>query len=308
MATYTTPSGNVSALYDHITKQAHVLIGGTTGSGKSVLVRGILNTLLYRPFCDCPGSAEFILIDPKGTELCLYKGAPHCIRYASAASAGDMLSALRLASGIVDERFAKMQRDPSLMDENHYYNGSDIWIVIDELADLMLSADTAEVKRLIQHIGQIGRASRCNLLAATQCPLTSVIPTPIKCNFNAILALRTRSAQDSRNIIGCKGAEAFPKFGKALYQNPDDTEILTVNVPYTDEAETRRLVDHWRAQFSARELRESDRLIEVPSQRTESSNSALNASGHSLCHRIGNRLKTLVSALVIGYTVFSLLM
>lgn len=307
MATYTTPSGNVSALYDHIAHQTHVLIGGTSGSGKSVAVRGILNALLFRPFCDAPGSAEFILIDPKGTELVEFKKSPHCIRYASAASAGDMLSALLLAEKLTTDRFYAMQCDPSKMDERHYYVGSDVWVVIDELADLM-TTQGAEVKPLLQRIGQIGRAARVHLLACTQCPIVKVIPTEIKVNFDAILALRTRSAQDSRNIIGEKGAETFPRYGKAMYQNPDDPQNVTVNVPYVDEAETRRLVDHWRGQFSARELRESDRLIETPSQCTESSNSTLNASGHSLCHRIGNRLKTLVSALVIGYTVFSLLM
>jgi len=304
---YTTPSGSISALYDHISNQTHVLIGGTTGSGKSVMVRGILNRLLYRPFCDYPGSAEFILIDPKGTELTEFKKSPHCIRYASAASAGDMLSALKLAEKITTDRFYDMQHNPEKMDRNHYYIGSDVWVVIDELADLMVTQG-AEVKPLLQRIGQIGRAARVHLLNCTQTPIVKVIPTEIKVNYTAVIALRTRSAQDSRNIIGAKGAETFPQYGKAMYQNPDETENVTVDVPYVDEDETRRLVGWWRSQISENELKESDKLIEIPSERTESPNSALNDFGHKTYVDIKKCLKSLASALAIGYTIFSILL
>ena len=279
MKDFYTPQGKISVLYKHMTKQTHVLIAGTTGSGKSVVTRGVLNSLLYRPFCDVPGSAEMILIDPKGTELVTFSKAPHCIRYATAAQSGDMIGALRLASALVDRRFSAMQNDLSLMDEKHYYKGSDIWVVIDELADLMLSADSAEVKRLIQHIGQIGRAARVHLLCCTQCPLVKVIPTEIKVNFDAILALRTRSAQDSRNIIGCKGAELFPKVGKGMYQNPDTTNIVTVDLLYVDDTETERLVNHWLKQIPSAFCEKHDSLVRREnSQNAEISPSAISGN------------------------------
>lgn len=248
MAKYTTPSGTVSALYANIREQKHVLIAGTSGAGKSVATRGVLNSLLYRPFSNMEGAVELILIDPKGTELRSYKPAPHCIKYASAAEPGAMLEAVRFASAVVDSRFCEMEKNPAMMDSQHYYKGSDIWLVIDELADLMLSADAAEVKKLLQHIGQLGRAARVHMLACTQCPIVKVIPTEIKVNFDAIMALRTRSAQDSRNIIGMSGAENFPKVGKGMYYNPDFTETVTVDIPYVDDTETQELVTWWTRQ------------------------------------------------------------
>lgn len=245
---YTTPNGNLPALYDSIAEQTHVLIGGTTGSGKTVTVRGIISALLYKPFGDIQGAAEFILIDPKGTELADIKSAPHTIFYSSAASENKMIDGLRLAAALVDERFKEMEINPTRRDANRVYIGSDVFCIIDELADLVLSKDAAEIKTLIQHIGQVGRAARVHMICCTQCPIVKVIPTEIKVNFTAILALRTRSAQDSRNIIGVKGAENFPKNGKAMYQNPDDREINIVNVPFVDAAEIDRLITHWRNQ------------------------------------------------------------
>lgn len=253
MAKYYTPSGETSKFYKDVTRQTHVLIAGTTGAGKSVTERGILNTLIYRPFCDMQSSVEFILIDPKGYELRAYKDLPHTVTYATGRNPGEMLKALQTASAIVDHRFSAMSDNPTLRDNDNYYIGSDVWVVIDELADLMLSADAPEVKRIIQHIGQLGRTARVHLLCLTQCPLTAVIPTPIKVNFTAIIALRTRSAQDSRNIIGIKGAEDFPSHGKCFYQTPDYRDILTVDVPNVTKDETERLVSWWCDQVKANE-------------------------------------------------------
>lgn len=303
MNTYTTPAGDVSALYEHITQQAHVLIAGTTGSGKSVTVRGILNALLYRPFCDCINGAQLMLIDPKGTELVDFATAPHALCYASAASASDMLGVLRSASSVVDRRFQAMQTDPARMDAKHYYIGSDIWVVIDELADLMLTPSAPEVKKLIQHIGQIGRAARVHLLCCTQCPLVKVIPTEIKVNFDAVLALRTRSAQDSRNIIGIKGAETFPKYGRGLYQNPDDREVVPVNLKYVDPAETKRLVDFWRSQIPASALYEADR---VRRNAPERETSPFCVFKHKLLAPIGKALKLACGLAVGGYVAIQL--
>lgn len=303
MNTYTTPSGEISALYEHITQQAHILIAGTTGSGKSVTVRGILNALLYRPFCDCTNGAQLMLIDPKGTELVDFATAPHALCYASAASASDMLGVLRSASSVVDRRFQAMQTDPARMDAKHYYIGSDIWVVIDELADLMLTPSAPEVKKLIQHIGQIGRAARVHLLCCTQCPLVKVIPTEIKVNFDAVLALRTRSAQDSRNIIGIKGAETFPKYGRGLYQNPDDREVVPVNLKYVDPAETKRLVDFWRSQIPTSALYEADRVRRNAPERETSPFCVLK---HKLLAPIGKAFKLACGLAVGGYAAIQL--
>ena len=228
---YTTPAGTVHNLYMDMLKQTHILIAGATGSGKSVVIDGIIHTALY----DSPAKVQFILIDPKRVELVDYKALPHTIKYAS--EPADMVNALKLAMEITEKRFTAMQAKGIKK-----FEGSDVYVIIDEFADLMTTNKKA-VTPLIQRLCQIGRAAKVHVIAATQCPLADVIPTVIKVNFDCKVALRTVTAQHSRNIMDCTGCERLPRYGKCYYITPERFGIQ--NVPMIDETERQRIIGHW---------------------------------------------------------------
>lgn len=227
-----TPPGEVYSLYQDMLKQPHLLIAGATGSGKSVVINGLVYTALY----DSPAAVQFILIDPKRVELVDYKTLPHTLQYAS--EPGDMVQALEKAMEITEARYTAMQRQ-----RVKKYTGGAVYVIIDELADLMTTA-RRQVQPLIQRLAQIGRAANVHIIAATQCPLASVIPTPIKVNFDSRVALRTRSAQDSRNILGLKGCELLPRYGQGYYMTPDGLKLY--NIPMQAQDDINALVNYWK--------------------------------------------------------------
>lgn len=230
--TFITPSGYAYGLYRNMQQQTHVLIGGATGSGKSVVINGFLHTcLLSSPF-----SYRFILIDLKRVELYEYRQLPHTITYAD--DINSAVSALQMALKIIDTRYQIMQRQGV-----RKYSGACVYVVIDELADLM-TVDKKRVLPLLQRIAQIGRAAQVKIIAATQCPLVSVIPTAVKVNFDTVLGLHTRSAQDSRNIIGCNGCEDLPRYGQGYYITPADQQLYKISM-YPDQ-ERARILDYWK--------------------------------------------------------------
>jgi len=229
-----TPSGQRYALFTDMLRQPHLMIAGATGSGKSVLVNGLICTALY----SAPSKTEFFLVDPKRVELSQYRSVPHTIRYAS--EPDTMVNALKDALSLVEARYRQMQRAGARM-----YAGPDVYVIIDELADLMTTA-RRQVEPLIQRLCQIGRAARVHVIACTQCPLSAVIPTPIRVNFDARVGLRTRCRQDSRNILGCGGCELLPRYGQGLYMTPEGLDLW--NIPMVPQSEQARLVDHWTRQ------------------------------------------------------------
>lgn len=229
---WTTPGGEYKTLYADMLDQPHLLIAGATGSGKSVIV----NSLIYTALLHSPAAAQFILIDPKRVELSDYRSLPHTLRYAS--EPGNMPQALEYAMGVTEGRYREMQRA-----RVKKYDGPDLYVVIDELADLM-TTNKRQVQPLLQRLCQIGRAARVHVIAATQCPLATVIPTPIKVNFDARVGLRTRSAQDSRNILGVTGCEALPRYGQGYYMTPEGLTLY--NIPMTPQGEIDRLVTYWK--------------------------------------------------------------
>lgn len=238
--TYTTPSGIQYGIFKDMLQQTHLLVAGAAGSGKSVLVNGLITTGLFDSPFDELGGTQFILIDPKRVELAPYKGVPHIIGYAC--EPGDMVDLLHRAVDIVEQRYRVMEKQGVLK-----YSGSDIYVIIEELADLMTTNRRA-VQPLIQRLCQIARAARVHVVAVTQCPLVKVIPTEIKVNFDGIVALRTRCAQDSRNIIGVSGAEYLPRYGECLYYTPDLGGVYQYTVPYVTPNEKRELINHWLVQ------------------------------------------------------------
>lgn len=229
---YKTPGGTFYTLYRDMLTQPHLLVAGATGSGKSVVINGIIHTALL----ESPAKYQFILIDPKRVELNEYRKLPHVIRYAS--EPAEMIQALDYAMTITETRYKEMQRK-----HLRKYEGPAVYVIIDELADLM-TTNRKQVQPLIQRLAQIGRAASVHIIAATQCPLSAVIPTPIKVNFDARVALRTRSAQDSRNILGLKGCELLPRYGEGFYMTPDG--LTRYYIPMYPDAERQRIIKYWR--------------------------------------------------------------
>lgn len=227
-----TPPGQVYSLYWDMLKQPHLLIAGATGSGKSVVINGLVYTAMY----DSPAAVQFILIDPKRVELVDYKPLPHTLMYAS--EPGEMVEALEKAMEITESRYKAMQRQ-----RVKKYPGGALYVIIDELADLMTTA-RRQVQPLIQRLAQVGRAANVHIIAATQCPLATVIPTPIKVNFDSRVALRTRSAQDSRNILGLTGCELLPRYGQGYYMTPDGLKLY--NIPMQPQEDINALVKYWQ--------------------------------------------------------------
>lgn len=233
---YTTPKGYYYNLFKNMSEQNHLLIAGKTGSGKSVIVNGIITTLLYK----LPSQVQFILIDPKRVELSPYKRIPHTIKYAS--EPGEMVEALRLAMNICDKRYKEMEKRGE-----RFYTGGDVYVIIDEWADLM-TTNKRLVAPIVQRLAQIGRASKVHVILCTQTPIAKIIPTEIKCNFDSRVGLHTRSAQDSRNILGYAGLENLPMYGQGIYMTPAGDNLYYI--PYVDETEQRRLIDFWEKQTS----------------------------------------------------------
>lgn len=235
--TYHTPGGKVFNLYSDALDQPHLLIAGATGSGKSVIINGIIHTLLHR-FPGGAGGAEMILIDPKRVELSQWRYVPHTVMYAS--EPDDMRQALFCAMDICEKRYRVMQQQGV-----RKFTGCDIYVIVDEFADLMTTQGRV-VKPLVQRLAQIGRAARVHLIIATQTPIAKVIPTEIKCNFDSRFGLRARSAQDSRNIIGKAGLELLPRYGQAYYMTPAGDTLY--NVPMIPDADLERMRVWWEAQ------------------------------------------------------------
>ena len=210
----------VNSLYYDMIQQPHLLIAGATGSGKSVLVNQLLHTLLSY---STPG---LILIDCKGVELSEYRGYTNTLYYAD--SPAQAVKSLEYAVNIMESRYKQLQAAGLKK-----WTGADIYIIIDEFADLMTTSKKT-VQPLIQRLAQLGRAAKVHIILCTQCPLRDIIPTAIKCNFDSRIALRTATAQDSRNILGIPGAETLPNprtagRAEAIYKH--DTEIDIVSLP-----------------------------------------------------------------------------
>lgn len=213
--------GAVPGLFLDILNQSHTLIAGTTGSGKSTLLNGLICAVLARP----SAGTYLLLIDPKRVELSRYKDAPHTVGHAT--EPHEIRQAFRFALDLIDDRYRRMEAAGLRM-----FPGADLYIIVDELADLM-TTQRAVVAPMLQRICQIGRAARVHVIAATQCPLAKVIPTEIKVNFTAVVGLRTQTRQHSRNIIDQPGCETLPSFGECLYSR--SRGLARYKVPNTTE-------------------------------------------------------------------------
>ena len=228
---FQSPGGAYYKLYEHMSQQTHLLIAGATGSGKSVIINGIVHFCLLHT----PDRAGLILIDPKRVELSPYRNCPHVHRYAS--EPDEIIGALKYTLSLIECRYKLMQEQ-----RTRIYHGGDVYLVIDELADLM-TTNKKTIQPLLQRICQIGRAAKVHVIGATQCPNAEVIPTPIRCNFDSRVGLRTWSARDSRTILGTNGCERLPRYGQGYYMTPDGIQL--VNVPMYSDNQLDELVRYW---------------------------------------------------------------
>lgn len=231
------PTVITTDFFEDMKTQPHALIGGMTGAGKSVALNGFMCSLLN----NSPSEAAFILIDPKGVELLDYAELPHTICHAYEIE--DIAKALKLAFDIMQTRFATMM-------ERHEKTTSegDIYVIIDEYADIKYCADKQLQKQMINYITRIaakGRAAKVHLILCTQRPTREIIDGMIKANFVTTLALRTEDAQDSINLIKERGCEDLQK-GQAYYKSPSYREVQPVVVPFISDDEIQRIVNHWQ--------------------------------------------------------------
>lgn len=247
MKTWTCPTGETYNLFTDMLKQPHLLIAGTTGSGKSVLLNGLMATALYRHPVDKTGGVSFILMDPKGTELADYADLPHTMYYASRPY--EYVKALEYAAEIMETRNRITQKkrlsDRRLPKE---YDGADLYIVIDEWFDLITSEYAGKIMRLVQWIAAKGRSARVHIILCTQVALAKILPSEIRDNFCSRVGLRTRDASASRVILNQGGLETLPRFGKGYYMTPEVDNEGLYDIPYIQMDDIYNLIDWWTNQ------------------------------------------------------------
>ena len=228
-----------------LTSMPHLLIAGTTNSGKSVLVNAILTSLLLN---NSPLDLRLVLVDPKRVELTGYNGIPHLLAPV-VVDAERVAGALQWVLGEMDSRYRRFAEEGvrNIMDHNRKEAERlpYIVVVIDELADLMLLAKD-ETERSITRLAQLARATGIHLIISTQRPSVDVITGVIKANLPARVAFMVASNLDSRVIIDKPGAETLLGRGDMLYQAPDAPAPVRLQGVYVSDQEIQRLVNAWR--------------------------------------------------------------
>ena len=238
-------SGN--PLVVDIAKMPHVLVAGTTGSGKSVLINAFITSLLFRA---SPQEVRLILIDPKRVEFTGYNGIPHLLTPVIV-EPQKILSALKWAMAEMDKRYKLFaERGVRNVDSYNELSGFQalpyIVIFIDELADLMMFAPV-EVEDAIARLAQMARATGIHLVIATQRPSVNVITGLIKANIPCRISFNVSSMIDSRVIIDTQGAEKLLGRGDMLYIPPDQAKPTRIQGTYVSDKEVRGLVDFLKA-------------------------------------------------------------
>lgn len=268
-------SGN--AVVADIAKMPHVLIAGTTGSGKSVTMNSFISSLLFRA---SPSEVKLILIDPKRVELTGYNGIPHLLTPVIV-EVEKILSSLKWAMGEMDRRYKLFaERGVRNIDAYNELSGFQalpyIVIFIDELADLMAFAPV-EVEDAIARIAQMARATGIHIVVATQRPSVDVITGLIKANIPCRIAFNVSSMIDSRVIVDTPGAEKLLGRGDMLYIPPDQAKPTRIQGTYVSDKEVKKLVDYLKAKSPVVEYTE-----EVTTQQLTSKKGmgGVNGSGH----------------------------
>jgi S-DNA-T family DNA segregation ATPase FtsK/SpoIIIE len=239
-------AGNPSIV--DIASMPHLLIAGSTGSGKSVCINSFMCSILFRA---TPEEVKFILVDPKRVELTGYNDIPHLLTPVIV-EPNKVVSALKWSCQTMDKRY-KMLAEVGVKNINEYNELAglatmpNIVIVIDELADVMLFAP-AEVEESITRIAQMARAVGIHLVLATQRPSVDVLTGLIKANVPTRIAFNVTSMTDSRVILDSPGAEKLLGRGDMLFQAPDKPKPIRVQGTYVSAQEANSLTQFLRSQ------------------------------------------------------------
>ena len=229
-----------------LTSMPHLLIAGTTGSGKSVCINTIILSLLYR---HTPEKCKFILIDPKMLELSTYEGVPHLLC--------PVITEAKKAASVLGWVVKEMESRYRLMTKEGVrnidgYNAKHklpmpyIVVVVDEMSDLMLVAGK-EIENYIQKLSQMARAAGIHIIMATQRPSVDVITGTIKANFPTRISFQVTSKIDSRTILGEQGAEQLLGKGDMLYMSSAN-KIIRIHAPFVSENEIEKINNFLRSQ------------------------------------------------------------
>ena len=222
-----------------LTSMPHLLIAGTTGSGKSVCINTIILSLLYR---HTPDKCKFILIDPKMLELSTYEGVPHllCPVITEAKKAASILGWVVKE---MESRYRLMTkvgvRNIDTYNSKHKLPMPYIVVVVDEMSDLMLVAGK-EIENYIQKLSQMARAAGIHIIMATQRPSVDVITGTIKANFPTRISFQVTSKIDSRTILGEQGAEQLLGKGDMLYMSSAN-KIIRIHAPFVSDTEIEKV-------------------------------------------------------------------
>jgi DNA segregation ATPase FtsK/SpoIIIE, S-DNA-T family len=257
----------------------HLLIAGSTGTGKSVAINAFIMSILYKA---TPDQVRLILVDPKRLELGNYEGIPHLLT--------QIITEPKLAANALRNAVREMERRLKLLAEKGVRNidqynrlfeddgtpslfGEDsderpipyIVIIIDELADLMM-LDSHNVEESITRLAQMARAVGIHLVLATQRPSVDVITGLIKANFPARMSFRVATKVDSRTILDSNGAEALLGRGDMLYLPAGSARVNRLHAPFVTEKEIAAVVEFWRAQGQAEYVEE---FLQAPREERE---------------------------------------
>ncbi len=240
-----------------LTRMPHLLVAGATGAGKSVCLNGILVSLLYRTQ---PSDMQLLLVDPKRIEMAVYADEPHLV-HPVVTEMQEAKNALDWAVHEMDKRYEAMARLSvrNVADFNHKLSAFKnelppeladleplpyLVIVIDELADLMMTA-SREVETSIVRLAQLARAAGIHMILATQRPSVDVVTGLIKANFPCRISFQVTSKHDSRTILDQVGAEHLLGRGDMLYK-PSGGQLQRLHGPFLSDAEVQAVVAHWK--------------------------------------------------------------
>jgi len=229
-----------------LTSMPHLLIAGTTGSGKSVCINTIILSILYR---HPPDKCKFILIDPKMLELSTYEGIPHLLC--------PVITEAKKAASVLGWVVKEMENRYKLMtkvgvrnidgyNEKHKMKMPYIVVIVDEMSDLMLVAGK-EIENYIQKLSQMARAAGIHIIMATQRPSVDVITGTIKANFPTRISFQVTSKIDSRTILGEQGAEQLLGKGDMLFMSSAN-RIVRIHAPFVSENEIEKVNNYLRGQ------------------------------------------------------------
>lgn len=306
-------------VYADLAKMPHLLIAGATGSGKSVCVNTLIMSMLYHAG---PENLQLIMIDPKQVELSAYNGIPH-LRVPVITEPKKAAGALNWVVAEMTRRYREfaqlgtkdLERFNNLARKNGTEKYPKLVVVIDELADLMMTAQN-EVEDAICRIAQLGRASGIHLLVATQRPSVDVITGLIKANIPSRIAFATSSQVDSRTILDMAGAEKLLGNGDMLYSPTGSAKPMRIQGCYITDTEVDKITDYLKQFGSAEydsecqqavenaELDKRGRLISTPVTATENAvggDELLSAALRAALENDGVSASYLQRKLKVGY-------